>query len=89
MANKAFRAVDRLLINQVENDTLRLPTIPLWGWDTKSRTDAECQWYLLAMPDLSFIPCCTTAHSPLDCDYERVQVNLESVSNAVVVDLRR
>ena len=36
----------------------------------------------------SFMPCCTTAHSPSRSDDERVQIDLEAVGDGVVVDAR-
>ena len=66
------------------------PTIAVCGSDVKvahrraSASDSAAPCRLA-----SFMPCCTTAHSPFARDHEGVQVDLEAVGDGVVVDPRR
>ncbi len=86
---QSFSRRDRLLINQVENDTLRLTHDAAMGLGHEIA-------HRHGMPVVSPRHARSLVHSllhhgPLAVGrhYERVQVDLESVSNAVVVDLRR
>ena len=76
-------------VHQVLNHArLRSPTMPVCGSQVKSRTVGRVPVIAPRQPRASFIPCCTTAHSPVGRDDEGVQVDLKAVGDRVVVDAR-
>ena len=62
--------------------------MPVWGSATKSRRWRSASDSGGPGRCASFMPCCTTAHSPVGGHHERVQVDLKAVGDRVVVDAR-